>query len=329
MSAPLGFTFQFSCYHRTKMTFKANLQIVVLHAIFQIFNIGTVFGLTTFYYSGKHKLFFESKFLRRYSKFIAITFIIFYPMSVLKLLINFDDEKSGVTDFARNSVFVGNWLMCTLIYMNHVTSPSIYSNLYNRANAIFIDITSNCCNGDSELNLSAKCALKTIILAIGFLFVNIGKFHYRADSRSTIFEKFLFGYLFMPSLLITLTSNRFYVAANFFLYLVTRFNNSVTEMFEGFQGLHNMKGISVLSNQITRLTCERIRKLSINYANLHQLFLDFHKVYEKYIVLILGFSFLNVVFEVSSMKICPMKPTEHLMICNILSTFSYSSTFYT
>lgn len=283
------------------MSWRRNLQRLLLQTIFLVYNIGTVFGLTTFYYSQKHKSFVDSELLNRYSKFMCFTFFCLYPISVLA--IQDFHSSSGVTDQVRNGVFVATWLICSLILVSQASHAERNCNLYNRAGALFVDITNNQSESfrsddNFKLNLSAKCVLKTCLLAFGFLLVNISKFHYRIEARLSMLESVLFICLFVPSFIMSLASNRFYVATTFCLYLMMRINNNISELGEGYRGLSEMAGISIFSRQLLRMTAGRISMLAEAHAELHQLFVEFHAMYAKYIVLILGFCFLNVVFEV-------------------------------
>lgn len=289
------------------MTRQERLQRVLLHIVFLSFNVATLFGLSTFYYSETHKSFVDSKFLSRYCKFMGLAFFFLYPSSVLFHLVDLKADSVGVTDLARNSVLIGNWLMCTMICFNQ-TSYSVEScSLYNQAVALYVDIAGNQCktfhnDGDInfKLNLSAKCVLKTCFLAFGFLFVNIGKYCYRIESRMSLFELVLFIYLFVPSFIMILASNRFYVATTFCLYLIMRINNGITAVDEGYRGLSKMRKVSVFSRKInlSRTVADEINISARNYAKLHQLFIDFSAIYVKYILFILGFCFTNIVFEV-------------------------------
>jgi hypothetical protein len=55
-----------------------------------IFRVETVFGLTTFYYSTKHKSFRDSQILNRYCKFMAVVFFVLYPVALGTL---FEDSQ--------------------------------------------------------------------------------------------------------------------------------------------------------------------------------------------------------------------------------------------
>lgn len=233
---------------------------------------------------------------------MALVFFVFYPIALVTFLDEFKHESKGITDLARNSVFIGNWLLCTLIFVNQTSHSSTSCKVYNRAFVLYVDTVKNQCNSfsidDTKLAFTAKCALKTLALLIGFTLMNIGKFKYYFDPSMSPFEIVLFTLLFVPNLLMTMASNRFYVATAFVLYLIVNNNNEIKALDEGFRGVYKMRGISLLSKRLSKLTAARINVLAMIHADLHQLFVDFNMIYAKNIVLILGFCFVNVVFEV-------------------------------
>lgn len=276
----------------------SRLHNVLLHINTLIHGLGMAFGLTTFYYCRRHKSFVDSKVLSRYCKFMGLLFFVLYPTAVLTLLVEFENELNGVTDMARNSVYVGSWLLCTLIFVNQTAYSTASCNVYNRAGALYIAMTKNQYERDIDsLNFAAKCVLKTCVLAIGFLAVNIAKYYYRVKTLSAL-ETVLFIYLFLPSFIILLASNRFYVATTFCMYLIMKTNSRIKAVEEGYRGIIAMGKVSVFARTLPKMAAERIDELAANHTKLHQLFIDFHDMYAKYIVLILGFCFINVVFEV-------------------------------
>jgi hypothetical protein len=142
--------------------------------------------------------------------------------------------------------------------------------------------------------------LKTSLLLLGFVIVNKEKFSYVLGETSTVFDFILFSMLFFPSFIMTMASNKFYVATSFIHYLVNRANVDIKAVTEGYQGIHEMQKISLYYKHLPKMAASRINFLANLHAHLHQLFVDFNMVYAKCIVLILGFCFVNVVFEVSS-----------------------------
>jgi hypothetical protein len=291
------------------MAWRTRVQDVLLRIILLVHGVATVFGLTTFHYSQRHKSFVDSGFLNRYCKFMGLSFFVMYPFSVFSFAVDIH-QTSGVTELAKNSVFLGSWLLCTLIFANQTSYASETCELYNRAAALYFDITNNQANDNFKLRLSAKCVFKTCSLALGFLAVNIGKFHHFAGTRFSLLRCVLFPYLFVPSFVMILASNRFYVATTFCLYLMMRINNSIGAAGEGYRGLKELRRISIFSRRALKTTSARINALARSHAALHQLFIDFHAIYANKIVLILGFFFTNLVFEVGNHRIMWMRMTQ-------------------
>lgn len=316
------------------MIWKQGLQRVSLYIIFLVFSVATVFGLNTFYYSEKHKSFVDSKFLSRYSKFMGLTFFVFYPLSVLTILVDFSFESIGITDLARNFVYIGTWILCNLIFYNQTSYANASCNLYNQAGALYSEITKNRYETfrNDDTNLSAKCVLKTCFLAVGFLLVNIGKYYFCLESRLSVLKTLMLIYLFVPSFIMVLASNRFYAASTFCLYLIMKINNSIEALVEGYRGINETRKVSALwKRQLSRTTADKINGLAKNYTYLHQLFVDFNEIYAKYIVLVLGFCFVNVVFEVKKLKnhfsklsILNMKPNFQLYFLYLNVSMSIS-----
>lgn len=275
----------------------ASLSVNIFH-----FNLSTFFGLTTFHFSSKRKRFCDSSFLNKYCTFMALSFFVLYPLAVVALLKEFiTDGEMGITDIARNFVYIGNWLMCALIFGNQTRHAIESCNLYNQAGALFIDTTRKAkADLDVKLEYSAKCAFKTCILTIGFLYVNFVKFYTRLDDRISIFECLLFIYLFVPSVIMVLASNRFYVATSFCSFLIMEIGASIKRLSAEFERKTANRKVLKLSRELSAVTAGKLSVLSENYARLHQTFVDFNFLYAKCMIFILGICFMNVVFEVST-----------------------------
>lgn len=282
------------------LKWKKSLFGLLLHTSSFLFNLGTALGLTTFYYSKRHKSFVDSKFLHRYSKLMALAFFFTYPLAVGWLIPGIYSEKTSITDLIRNSAFIGNWVICTiLILTNQTAHSSKCCNLYNQAVTLYMEIARNECkpNRDSNcmLSLFAKCFMKTVILAVGFSIVNIIKFSYNFDKPFSIFGVLMLFFLYIPSFIMILVSNKFYAATTFCLFLIMRINNGISALSDGCRGVAAMGKTST--------TATKVSEAARNYAKLHQLFVDFNSLFSKHILLILGFCFMNVLFEVSCAEV--------------------------
>ena len=224
------------------------------------------------------------------------------------------------------SVFLCNWLLCTLIVVSHTISSSNSCEMYNRAFALYVDTMKNQCDGltinDTRFLFIVKCAMKTSILLIGFAMINYAKFSYLLKENNSFFHFVLFMFLFVPSCIMIMASNRFYVATAFILYLVVKNNNNIRALDEGHQGICQMREISLYSRHLSKIAASRVNVLAVIHANLHQLFVDFNMMYAKYIVLILGFCFVNVVFEVSTCGTIFSANGEHYEICIVWLPFN-------
>jgi hypothetical protein len=208
-------------------------------------------------------------------------------------------SNPGITDIARSGVFLCNWLLCTLIIVNQTSNSSTSREIYNRAMVLYVDTMKNQFTiDDTRFAFIVKCAMKTSLLLVGFFIVNKSKYTYIINEPPETFEIVLSSLLFFPSFIMTMASNKFYVATSFILYLVNKNNKNIKEVDVGCQGIYEMRKISLYFGRLPKIAAARINFLAIIHSDLHQLFVDFNMVYAKYIVLILSFCFVNVVFEV-------------------------------
>lgn len=288
------------------MKLKLKLQNLFLLILVLFFNIGTILGLTTFYYSKHRKSFINSKLLNGYCWLFAFLFMVIYPIAFYIMLDDFKKESRSVTDLARNSTYIGNWMLCTIIYFNQTSDTIKSCDVYNRACIMFKKMikdqhdASPISDVNFNLNYTFKCILKTSLLTVGFFFINILKFSFRVDGTLTIFEWILLIYLFLPSFIIILSSSRFYVATTYFLYLVMKNNQQIEATIEACRGLMLMSNI--YGDKVYEYAAARLNDSSRHYSQLQQIFVDFNRLYAKYIVLILGFCITNVVFEVRQLQ---------------------------
>lgn len=319
-------TFPLAASSCRKMSWKRSLLGVLLRAIAGIHGMGTALGLTTFYYCRRRKSFVDSPKLNRYCRFMGLAFFTIYPIAIVLLLHEGQKREGGITDFARSIVFLGNWLLSALIYANQTSYSTASCDVYNRAQALFVDIMENQYQSfyrddvQLQLSLAAQCVLKTGLLATGFFVVNLSKFYYLIESGLTLFEHLLASVLFVPSIVMVLASNRFYVATTFTLYLIMKTDESLRAVSEGYRGLIAMRRISVHARNLFRMAADTIDRLSRHRSALHQVFVDFHDMYGKYIVVILGHSFVNVVFEVGLASATPIaQPLTSSFLAALLS----------
>ena len=281
------------------MTYKRKFQNFLLLVLVLYANVTTLLGLTPFYYSRKHRMFVEHIWLSFYCLIMSWIFFIFYPVSFLYLLPNFQTDYTSVTDYAKNSTYIFNFVFCTIIYFLQLKSASKCKDVLNRAIMIFQEIAAT--QNDEHLSFNVKillkCVLRTLIPLIGFFFVNIQKYYIRMEPNMSIIEFLLMVYLFLPSLIISFSSNRFYVASTFSLYLLSKNNSQIEAIEEGCKGIQSMGKMSVYKLRLYRTVTQSVNIVTKNYASLHQIFIDFNQVYSQNILMILGFCFMNIVYE--------------------------------
>jgi hypothetical protein len=260
----------------------------------------TLFGFNTFIYSKKTKKFSNSKCLCLFCKFMAVTFFLAYPIALVS-----QDYKNfipkGVSDYARFSLSIVNWLLCTVIYLNQASNAAATCAIYNRAIDLHqrFDFVPEHVRGDLSFSLTSKCVVRSSILLLGFLFVNYVKFNHLYRSDDGLFAHVLLLYLFLPNVTVTLASNRFYMASAYCLYLIEVGNENLKSFAVDFEGFGDLKEISLLTRNLPSDISERIRISAANHTLLHQLFMDFNGTMAKYIPLIIAYCISNVIFEVT------------------------------
>lgn len=281
------------------MTFKRKLQNFLLLILVVYANVTTLIGLTPFYYSRKKRMFVENKWLSFYCWLMSWIFFIFYPVSFLYLLPDFHTDYTSVTDYAKNSTYIFNFVFCLIIYFLQLNSASECRDVLNRAIVIFQEIAATQTDEHLSFNVKiiSKCVLRTLLPIIGFFLINIQKYNHRIEPNISAMEFFLMFYLFLPNLIISFSSNRFYVAMTFSLYLLSKNNDQIEAIEEGCKGIQSMGKISVYKLRLYRTVTHSVNIVTKNYASLHQIFIDFNKVYSQNILMILGFCFMNIVYE--------------------------------
>ena len=74
-------------------------------------------------------------------------------------------------------------------------------------------------------------------------------------------------------------------------------NSQIVAIEEGCKGIQSMGKMSIYKQTLYRTVTQSINIVTINYASLHQLYIDFNQIYSKNILLIIGFCFMNIVLE--------------------------------
>lgn len=99
---------------------KKAIQKLFLKIIRVFFKLTVYFGLTNYYFSAKKNEFLLSLKLTVYRLLFGLSFLILYPLSFLTLLKDFQTECKGVTDYVRNSTYVVNAVICSIIYFSSI-----------------------------------------------------------------------------------------------------------------------------------------------------------------------------------------------------------------
>lgn len=254
--------------------------------------IALLLGFNTFYYHKRHASFINRKPLQVYSKIMALSFLALYPMAIYKCFYDGFIPRT-VTDYTRIAFSIIYWLLTFIIYLNQASNSSIICTIYNRALSLNHqqDIGGDK-NSSSPDGLMSKCALRVVVLLVGFLIINCMKFTKSTD-WTTPFDCVLFAYALIPNFIITLTSNRFYTAASFFLHLTARGNKNLENLISNFHSRSESK----------LLKAKKLTTLSRNRAALHELFNDFHRVYAKYFIYVFAFCIFNSIYEVAKVSL--------------------------
>jgi hypothetical protein len=142
-----------------------------------------------------------------------------------------------------------------------------------------------------------KCVLKTLVIGLGFLIINHDKYsHVAARGLETIFGSVLYIFLYFPSLLMTVSSHRYYVGTTF----VGCFLEKITDQMEKIS--FDLKKANKFQNTLKRLHSQRtfiknLNFLTKTYTELHDIFFEFNEFYGRNILLIFKFCFFNIIFE--------------------------------
>lgn len=268
-----------------------------------IINFGLVLGFNTFYYSVKHKSFINSKWLYFHCKFMAFVFLIAYPLGLLFHFYEDNFTPVGITDYARISLSIANWLLCFAIYLNQVSNSSSICSIYNQAiglNQCFMDMFKDDQNviNDLKFKFIKTCSTRSFILFTGFIAINHEKYWRSNTSHDSFYGIFFYFSLFLPSIIITFASNRFYTVATCSLYFIAVGNKNLRNILVTCREFIDLQDITLLREKFLTFVHNKILMTQSNHTALHQLFTLYHKLNSKYVIFIIGYCILNVIFEV-------------------------------
>lgn len=247
------------------------VQKLLLLFIFLAPKIEKVFGLSSLRYKNQ-----RIKILTLSSRAIVISFIVLYPVSCVKVLDFFRPNVSSVTFYARNLTFAFNWLLLVFVLVSRMFTDD------NQAGFTEIELMFRKLiklqNFHDNLILLMRCTLKDALVFGGMFFVNYGKYKLHTNKNLSAWEKSLQPLLFLPFIILSLASNRIYVA------------NVVVKHFL-------MRNLSDLESTAANKTLQ-IKLGAINYSRVHSAFVDSSKHGAINLLAILSFCTLNIVYEV-------------------------------
>lgn len=280
-----------------------------LLSIFIFYKIASFVGLSSFRYDWKQGKFVKSNFLYLYSWIFSMSFVLAYPSSLFVILRIYREPPNGVIEHYKNSMYIWNWLVGSLIYF---ILPKSVINVYNRAlnlHHIFEErhIFKHKISPVVLTYEILRCVLKTFVLSVGFFFIDIIKYGVLiVNTRELeIYEFALLFYLFIPSMIIIFSSNRYFVGMTFVVCSLKKINHRIKFMIIEIKSHKFMKDMEVsygknLSEaKLYENVANDIKVLCKIYTELHEICLEFNKIFSNNILLVFGFCVINIVFEVS------------------------------
>lgn len=208
---------------------------------------------------------------------IRVSFVILYPISCLKVLSFFTTKDSDVTMYARNLTFAFNWLLLVFIYANETFVADSNQQGFGEIKRLMRKLTQLQTTRDN-LILLLKCALKMTLMLSGLVYFSYRKYMLRAKRGLQMPEKAFIVVLFLPFVILSLASNRIYVA------------NTVVRQF--LEWNTNQSKSTALADS------RRMKLCAINYSRLHRFFADFNKLNAINLLVVITFCVLNIVYEV-------------------------------
>lgn len=230
-----------------------------------------VFGLSQFRFQNKRRKVFSLSY-----RIITTSFNIAYPVACIKFLDFFHKNDLKTTFYARNLTFTFNWLLLVFILGNEISSTDSCS--FAEIEKMFRKLI-KLQSLNNNLSLLMRCTLKFSVVFIGLIRINYVKYSRHFVKNLSDWEKAPAMFLILiPFIILTLTSNRIYVANTLVKYFL-------------------MKNASALKST-TRRTAMQMKYCAINYTSLHSFFAAFNKSNSINLLAVLSFCMLNIVYEV-------------------------------
>ena len=252
-----------------------------------------LFGLSEFRYKNK-----RIKVFTLYSRVIVILFIILYPFSCIRTLKFFQTSDSDVTIYARNITFGSNWLLLVFIYANETFNEEYYQG-FESIKPLFRKLI-KLQNFKQNLVLLLCCTVKVSVVFVIILKVNFAKYYHNRKPKMTEWERVSMILLFLPFVILSLASNRIYVA------------NTIVKQYL-------MMYVKDLKSPTTHKAL-KIQLFAIKYQNLQEFFTRFNKSNAINFLVILSFYLLNIVYEVN---IYVDLINSHLILMSLQAYFFY------
>jgi hypothetical protein len=278
------------------MSWRKRCHDFCVRVIFVMHKSTAIWGLSTFFYSHEHKSFVEIKFLKLYSKLSALTFCILFPYVL---------HYCHILQFSTNAnrieciFLIITWFLSTFTF-THTCYSDESLKVYNRAVALHFELDKFKRKQTFKLEIVVQCAIRTFTLASGFLLLKVCKICLIPSVRDpSLLQSLFIFYLYMPSFMMIFASNYFHIALMFCLHLLISLNESIYSVSEGCRGLRELKNISIFSRRALFAAPDQIKSIESNYAMLHQIFVDFNRMFAKYVIVILAFWILIAIVNVS------------------------------
>lgn len=136
-----------------------------------VINIGVVLGFSTFYYSLKHKSFINSEWLLFYSKFMALVFLLAYPIGLSFYVFDENFVPISITDYARLCLAISNWIFCLIMYPTQASNSSSTCKIYNQVIALYFRYVSLYGSDDDYVkDLRISFMMKSVMRSFLLLF---------------------------------------------------------------------------------------------------------------------------------------------------------------
>lgn len=254
-----------------------------------------LFGLSDFRYKNK-----PIKVLALSSRAIIISFIILYPMSLLKVLTFFQTADSGVTMYARNITFAFNWLLLVFIFANEIFNADHHQRGFGEMKRLFFKLIELQSLNDNFI-LLMRCTVKMALVFALLFYTTFKKYNHRMKAKLSTWEQFLSLFLYLPLIIMALTSNRIYVA-----------NNLVKRLL-----MMNARKLKAADPD----DANSIKLCAVNYIRFHSFFVAFNKRNAINLLVIFAFCVLNIVYEVIKSQ---SHPTSSCQIFDCRRTSSIS-----